>query len=78
MDANSPLSRFSTAGSKFLGLCVGPWMVAQTGVMQDLYRFRPPESNTLRPVRATVLFALICSRGYKLNERERELGPKSL
>jgi hypothetical protein len=32
---------------------------------QDLYRFGPPESNTLRPVRAAVLFVLICSRCYK-------------
>jgi hypothetical protein len=34
------------------------------GTHKDLYWFGPPESNTLRPVRAAVLFALICSRGY--------------
>jgi hypothetical protein len=35
------------------------------GVHKDLHWFRPPESNTLRSVRVAVLFALICSRGYK-------------
>jgi hypothetical protein len=40
-------------------------MVAQAGGTQDLYGFRPPESNALRPVCAAVLFALICSGGYK-------------
>jgi hypothetical protein len=58
-----------TAGSKFLGLRVGPRTVAQTGGTQDLYWFRPPKSNTLRPVRVAVLFAMICSRGYKMGER---------
>jgi hypothetical protein len=46
------------------------------GGTRDLYCFGPPESNTLRPVRAAVLFALICSRGYKW--AREELGPKSL
>jgi hypothetical protein len=32
---------------------------------QDLYWFKPPESNTLRSVHAALLFTLICSRGYK-------------
>jgi hypothetical protein len=56
-------------GNKFLGLRVGPRTIAQMGGTQDLYWFGPPESNTLCPVRATVLFALICSRCYKLGER---------
>jgi hypothetical protein len=59
------LSGSVTADSKFLGLCAGPRMVAQIWRTQDLCWFGPPESNTLRPVRAAVLFALICSRGYK-------------
>jgi hypothetical protein len=54
-----------TAGSKFVGLRAEPRTVAQTGGTQDLYWFGPPESNTIRPVRAAILFALICSRGYK-------------
>jgi hypothetical protein len=65
-----------TAGSKFLGLRAGPRMVAQTRGTQDLYWFGPPRSNTLRPVRAAVLFALICSRGYKWAREGRV--PKSL
>jgi hypothetical protein len=40
-------------------------MVAQMGVHKDLYSFGTRKSNTLHPVRAAVLFALICSRGYK-------------
>jgi hypothetical protein len=46
------------------------------GGTQDLYWFGPPESRTLRPVRAAVLFALICSRGYKWARDGRV--PKSL
>jgi hypothetical protein len=65
-----------TADSKFLRLRVGPRTVAQTGGTHDLYWFGPSESNTLRSVRATVLFALICSRGYKW-AREGQV-PKSL
>jgi hypothetical protein len=38
--------------------------------------FRPPDSNTLRSVRAVVLFAL--DRSRRTNGRERELGPRSL
>jgi hypothetical protein len=69
--AAAPLPRLSncrgsvTAGSKFLGLRVGPRTVAQTGGTQDLYWFSPPESNALRPVCAAALSALICNRGYK-------------
>jgi hypothetical protein len=65
-----------TADSKFLGLRGWPRTVLQTGGTQDLYWFGPPESNTLRLVHAAVLFALICSRGYKW-EREGRV-PKSL
>jgi hypothetical protein len=36
-----------------------------SGGTQDLCWFGPPKSNTLRLVRAAVLFALIRSRGYK-------------
>jgi hypothetical protein len=54
-----------TAGNQFLRLRVGPQTVAQMGGTQDLYWFGSPESNTLRPVCDVVLFALICSRGYK-------------
>jgi hypothetical protein len=43
----------------------GPRMVAQMGVHKDLYWLGHPEIITLRPVRVAVLFALICSRGYK-------------
>jgi hypothetical protein len=35
------------------------------GGAHDLYWFGLPESNTLRPIRAVVLFVLICSRGTK-------------
>jgi hypothetical protein len=51
--------------SKFLGSRAEPRTVTQTWGTQDLYWFGPPESNTLRPVCVSMLFVLICSRGYK-------------
>jgi hypothetical protein len=56
---------FSTAGSKFVSDCMPGLARLRKWGHKDLFWFGPLESNTLRPVCVSVLFVLICGRGYK-------------